>query len=284
MFQLIVSAKESSGFDASAYWQERVGAGADVSVVGHRAMGQVYNGEIYARRIEALESMLQRHVGKPTEALRVLDIGCGSGIYTGFWQARGVHDYTGLDISAGTINHLGEAYPGYRFVHADVSEALPDAIGHGKSFDVITVFDVLYHIVDDQMFRSAIANLGGLLAGGGKLLIMDSLFHKDYQFSDHVIYRSRDRYLAEFRENHLSLADREQLFHFLVPPVTGLRVIDLLFAVAFNLFGRAVRLNDRLAAWAAAKLRRLDRRLRRDNVSLQNGELLVFERKPVVDE
>jgi SAM-dependent methyltransferase len=283
MFQLIVSAKESSGFDASAYWQERVGAGADITVVGHRAMGHAYNGEIYARRIEALESMLQRHVGKPPEALRVLDIGCGSGIYTGFWQARGVRDYTGLDISAGTIDHLGEAYPGYRFVHADVSEALPDAIDDGKSFDVITVFDVLYHIVDDQMFRSAIANLGGLIAGEGKLFIMDSLCHKDYQFSDHVIYRARERYLAEFRENQLSLADSEQLFHFLVPPITGVRIFDLFSSGAFNLFGRAIQLNDRLAAWAAAKLRRLDSRLRERDVSVQNGELLAFARSSAID-
>ncbi len=283
MLQLIVSAKESSGFDASAYWQERVGAGADVAVVGHRAMGLAYNGEIYARRIEALESMLERHVDKPPEQLRVLDIGCGSGIYTGFWQARGVRDYTGLDVSAGTIGHLDEAYPGYHFVHADVSEALPDAIGDGESFDIITVFDVLYHIVDERRFASAISNIAGQLADGGKLFVMDLLCRNDYRLSNHVILRARDSYLAGFRDKQLELVDSELLFHFLVPPITGVRIFDWCSGVAFNLFGRAIQLNDWVAAWAAAKLRRLDTRMRERNVSVRNSELLAFERSPTID-
>ncbi len=280
---MIVLGKDSSEFDASTYWQERVGAGADVTVVGHRAMGQAYNREIYTRRIEALEAMLERHIEKPLGQLRVLDIGCGSGIYTGFWQAKGVVDYTGLDISARTIDYLSEMYSGYQFVHADITKALPAAIADRGPFDVITVFDVLYHIVDTQNFLSAIRNIDRQLADDGKLLIMDFLSRNEYRISDHVVYRARDGYLARFHERHLGLADSEQLFHFLVPPIIGVRIIDLCFAVAFNLFGRGVRLNDRIAAWFAAKLRRLDTRMRRRNVSLQNGELLLFARSSASD-
>jgi SAM-dependent methyltransferase len=274
--------KDSSSFDAGAYWQERVGADADLAVVGHRAMGPVYNGEIYARRIEAMESMLERHVDKPLNQFRVLDIGCGSGFYTGFWQARGVREYVGLDISSRTIDHLTNAYPSYRFVHADITEALPEALSDRGSFDIITVFDVLYHIVDNRRFESAIANIGGLLTEDGRLFIMEFLCRRNYQVSKHVIHRAKDAYLAEFNENHLVLADSELLFHFLVPPLAGIRFVDWFFGGIFKVLGRGLRLNDRLATWAAANLRRLDARMRKRGVSMPNNELLVFARSGVV--
>ena len=274
--------KNSNGFDASAYWQERVGVDADLAVVGHRAMGLAYNSEIYARRIEAMESMLERHVNKPLEQLRVLDIGCGSGFYTGFWQARGVREYVGLDISSRTITQLANAYPEYRFVHADITEALPDTLGNPGSFDIITVFDVLYHIIDNRRVKSAIANIGGLVTEDGRLFIMEFLCRRNYQVAKHVIHRARDAYFAEFRKNHLVLVDSELLFHFLVPPLAGIRFVDWLFGGAFNVFGRGLRLNDRLATWTAARLRRLDARMRERSVSMPNNELLVFARSTAI--
>lgn len=278
-----MSRKHSTTFDASVYWQQRVGAGADIAVVGHRAMGQVYNSEIYTRRIEALDAMLGRLIEKPLERLRVLDIGCGNGIYTGFWQAKGISDYTGLDISGSTIAHLAEIYPSYRFVHADIGAPLPASISDGEPFDVITVFDVLYHIVDRQAYRSAISNIGRLLSYDGKLFVMDFLAKDDYRISDHVLYRARDRYFADFREHALELVETELLFHFLVPPITEWRVIDWCAAAAFNVFGRLIRINDWFAARVAATIRELDTRLRQRKIWLRNGELLVFARSAKIN-
>jgi SAM-dependent methyltransferase len=212
----------------------------------------------------------------------VLDIGCGSGFYTGFWQARGVRDYVGLDISSRTIDRLANAYPEYRFVHADITEVLPETLSDRGSFDVITVFDVLYHIIDKRRFESAIANFGELLTDDGRLFIMEFLCRRNYQVSKHVIHRARDAYFAEFRKNDLALADSQLLFHFLVPPLAGVRFVDWFFGGVFKVFGRGLRLNDRLATWAAAKLRRLDERMRERNVSIPNSELLVIARDAAV--
>lgn len=267
----------SSGFDAGAYWQQRVGADADVATVGHRAMGSAYNAEIYARRIEAFDEMLGRHVDKPLDQARVLDIGCGSGFYTGYWQARGVRDYTGLDISADTISRLSGEYPEYRFVLADIAEQLPDSLGDGQAFDIVTVFDVLYHIVDNDRAQAAIANTAALLDRNGKLFVMDFLCRHDYRVSKHVIYRARNSYLDDFSRNALVLADSELLFQFLVPPIAGIRMVDFVFSGTFALLGRIMQLNERLATWTATGLRRMDCQLRKNGVSLRNGELLVFE-------
>lgn len=266
----------SDAFDAGAYWQERVGAGADLAVVGHRAMGPAYNGEIYARRIDALESMLERHIRKPLSQLRVLDVGCGSGFYTHFWQAKGVRDYIGVDISARTIEHLGGVYPDYDFMRADVTEELPELVVSRGPFDVITIFDVLYHIVDDLRVDAAIENIAALLAPHGRLLIMDQLCKRDYQVSKHVKYRNRDTYLSMFGRRALSLRDSELLFHFLVPPITGVRLVDVVFAAFFKAFGLLLGISDGIAAWFALRLRRLDSKLRARGVRVPNSELLVF--------
>ena len=71
--------KQSAKFDAGAYWRNRVVSGSDLGIVGHRSMGLAYNSQIYERRLEVLNDMLERHVTRPVNDLRILDIGCGSG-------------------------------------------------------------------------------------------------------------------------------------------------------------------------------------------------------------
>jgi hypothetical protein len=107
---------------------------------------------------------------------------------------------------------------------------------------------------------------------------MESLCRRNYQVSKHVIHRARGAYFAEFRKNHLVLADSELLFHSLVPPIAGMRIIDLLLGGLFKVFGCGLRLNGRFASRVAAQLRRLDTRMRERGVSVWNNQLLVFSK------
>lgn len=269
---------DNGAFDAGEYWRKRVISGSDLGIVGHRSMGQVYNGHIYERRLEVLNDMLERHTSKPVKDLRVLDIGCGSGFYTGYWAARGVRDYLGVDISSATIEHLSAAYPDYEFLQADITQSGIPALDRLATFDVVTVFDVFYHIVDDERFSNAVRHIGRLTAPGSRVLVMDQLFPGGYQLSKHVVYRDRDAYLATFNRNTLELADAELLFHYLVPPLSGNRLVDYVAASVFKLVGVVVRLSDRLAHRLAMALRRHDRRLRSRERRVANSEMLVFQR------
>ena len=56
-------------FDAGAYWRNRVVSGSDLGIVGHRSMGPAYNAEIYNRRLEVLNDMLERHLLFPESHL-----------------------------------------------------------------------------------------------------------------------------------------------------------------------------------------------------------------------
>lgn len=268
-------------FDAGAYWQERVVSGADLSVVGHRSMGPVYNTQIYERRIEVLEQMLSRHTSKAIQDLRVLDIGCGSGFYTGYWSARGVRDYVGVDISPATVQHLAEKFPTYEFINRDMTEPDGDGFLVDEPFDVVTVFDVFYHIVDDDRFTRAVDHAAKAIAATGCVLVMDQLCPERYQLSRHVVYRCRADYLATFSARDLELADDELLFHYLVPPLSGSRVVDLSAATVFKAAGFVLRLSGSLAARSAAALRRFDARQRQQGRRVSNSEMLVFKRPGV---
>jgi len=263
-------------FDAGAYWRSRVVSGSDIDIVGHRSMGLAYNAQIYERRLEVLGDMVERHVTKPAEELRVLDIGCGSGFYTGYWAERGVRDYVGADISAATISHLFEQYPDFNFINADVTESELEGLAAQPPFDVITIFDVFYHIVDDERFTNAVRHIGALTAGSGVVLVMDQLHPGRYQLSEHVVYRDRDEYVDLFARSGLELLDNELLFHYLVPPMSGYRLVDLAAAGLFKLAGLIVRMSDRFASWVATRIRRLDNKLRSSERQVSNSEMLAF--------
>ena len=265
-------------FDAGAYWRNRVVSGSDLSIVGHRSMGLAYNAQIYERRLEVLNDMLEQHVTKPVSELRILDIGCGSGFYTGYWAERGVRDYVGVDISASTISHLFEQYPDFNFIHADITEGEPKGLAWQRPFDLVTIFDVFYHIVDDDRFVNAVRHIGALTAGSGVVLVMDQLHSERYQISKHVVYRDRKEYANLFDRSGLELVDDELLFHYLVPPLSGYRLIDFVAAGFFKLAGLILRLSDRLANWIAVRLRRFDNRLRSSGRRVSNSEILVFEK------
>jgi SAM-dependent methyltransferase len=268
-------------FDAAEYWRKRVKSGSDVGTVGHRSMGLAYNTKIYERRVEVLDAMLVKHITKPIEELRILDIGCGSGFYTDYWAERGVSAYVGLDVSEANISHLSGKFQNFCFVNADITKGMSDNLANQAPFDVVTVFDVLYHIVNDERFAMAVRHIGQLTADSGVVFVMDQLHRGRYQLSKHVVYRDRDEYVDLFDSSRLDLADTELLFHYLIPPISGYRPIDITAAALFKLTGLVLRTSDQLASLVASRLQRLDKKLRSSNVKVSNSEMLAFRKHEV---
>lgn len=78
---------------------------------------------------------------------RVLDIGCGTGV----WSRLAKASYLGIDSSASFVAGCRQRFrndPSKEFVHADATSIHPD-----RRFDVAMLISVLHHLDDDGVTR-----------------------------------------------------------------------------------------------------------------------------------
>jgi SAM-dependent methyltransferase len=164
--------------DVSQYWEERLGRGASLENVGFRALGRNFNAWMYrVRRARFLERVHEamRSAGIDAAQARVLDAGCGSGFYVECWKKLGVRSITGFDITKASVTALGARYPDVRFRQVDIgAPVLPDA---PASYDAVSCMDVLFHIVDDDRYASALRNIATMLRPGGLFIFTENCVH-----------------------------------------------------------------------------------------------------------
>jgi 2-polyprenyl-3-methyl-5-hydroxy-6-metoxy-1,4-benzoquinol methylase len=123
--------------------------------------GQVSKASSAARMREAAWRLdrLERHV---EQRGRLLDVGCSAGSFLIAARDRG-WDVRGIDVSPAAVNHAHRAHG------LDVSVATVEASGFARhSFDVVTVFECIEHMLDP---RAALDAAAGLLRDDGVLVI-----------------------------------------------------------------------------------------------------------------
>lgn len=105
---------------------------------------------------------------KPTGA-RVVDIGCGGGIYTRAWHQLGAAVVTGVDFSAPILDSARRSrgeLPGVRFVLGDAAATgLP-----AGSADIVFERALVHHVAD---LAGVIGEARRVLAPGGIYLVQD---------------------------------------------------------------------------------------------------------------
>lgn len=210
-------------YEPAAYWEERLRRRFDLTGVGHGSLGPGYNTRLYRARRRALDRAL-RAVGRDLGGRRVLDIGCGSGFYTEYSLEKGAGDYVGIDITRVSIETLRLRYPDFQFMIGDVSS---ERLIMEAPFDLILAADVLFHIVDDQAFSRALANIAAWLSPGGVLILSDVFPETTLQTAAHCRYRSRDTYRTLLERSSLRISHMEPIFALLQPPPYGVRASPL---------------------------------------------------------
>ncbi len=166
-------------------------------------------------RLAALLRQLQDLNFPLHEKLRVLDVGCGTGILRSQLETATawVIDATDLDYSA-----LRQAKPGRgRTLYYDILEERPELI---EGYDIVLLFDVLEHIEQTQPFIKAL--LSHLKVGGFLLVNVPAL-----QF----LYSRYDEIAGHVRRyNIATLQDELQRFALTVRDIRywGLANIPLL--------------------------------------------------------
>jgi SAM-dependent methyltransferase len=195
-------------YEPASFWQEILSAHPDLRGTGEPGLSLAYNRAMYAIRERVLTHELAR-AGVRVAGARVLDGGSGVGFYVDYYLRHGAA-VTGIELTEAGTQLLRRRYPAARIVQGDLSDT--DA---GTGFDVVNVWDVLYHITDDARWERAVRRLARAVAPGGVLLLTDVLGPWRGPLAAHNVMRAGSRYEAILAEEGVR-AERTVPTHYLL--------------------------------------------------------------------
>jgi 2-polyprenyl-3-methyl-5-hydroxy-6-metoxy-1,4-benzoquinol methylase len=185
-----------SDFNPQSYWETRLEKSFNLHGVGDIGLGVNYNNALYNVRKYAFHKLMQR-MKIDFSNKKVMDIGSGTGFYIERWKELKVKSIKGTDITNVVVNNLSKQFPEASFSQLDIGEKLESP---EPTYDFISAFDVLFHIVDDKRFEQAISNIHGLLNENGCFVISDNFIHGETKRLEHQVSRSYD-YMTKTIEN-----------------------------------------------------------------------------------
>ena len=203
-----------SVYNPQEFWEKRLSENFSFVGIGYACLGEEYNKWLYKARIRVLNEMIRKN-NISCKGKKVLELGVGNGFYVDYWKGLGISDLVGIDITSKSVDELTKRYPEYSFKKDDISS--PDLISDDK-FDIITVFDVLYHVLDEKKFDQIIENIKKVSHKESVVLIMDDFIKKSSKNSFHVKIRTLDRYVKEFEKNGMVKKEVKPLFYFMSKP------------------------------------------------------------------
>lgn len=177
-------------YDAKAFFESWHRATGDLSDAATIAAGKSpLESKYHYNAVEnsIIECLARRALPRP---LTVLDIGTGAGHWIDFYsEVFRAERIVGVEISSPAAGVLREKYhaDGVEIVEGDVS--LPD-FELGERFGIVNAVGVMFHIIDDERWTTAVRNLtkhlqpDGVLVVGGQfgLVTQNVQFHRTDSF------------------------------------------------------------------------------------------------------
>lgn len=202
--------------DPKSYWEKRLASHTGLTGVGYISLGQHYNNWLYKVRQKVfLKLMKSRHIN--FSATDVVDIGSGTGFYIEQWKKLGVKSITGTDITTVAVNRLQEKYPGHQFYQMDIGDSLSST--PQAQYDIVSAFDVLFHIVDDSRFEKAIENIHTLLRPEGLFIFSDNFLHRETSRSAWQASRSLYEIESVLAKTGFTIVQRTPMFVLMNSPI-----------------------------------------------------------------
>jgi len=201
-----------------AYWEDRLGRNWGLEGVGYITYGVPYNRWLYRVR----RRVFLRHIKAlplDFEKTSVLDVGSGTGFWVEMWRSLGVRAITASDFTQVVVERLRQTCTGCPVVRLDIAAPLEEQGISEGAFDVISAFDVLFHITDDERYRSALSNVSRLLATGGYFVFSDNFPQGKTLRTEHQVCRSFEEISSVLRGCGLSLVRRVPMFVLMNAPV-----------------------------------------------------------------
>jgi SAM-dependent methyltransferase len=199
------------GYEPQAYWSDRLEQDFNLKGVGHLEYNETYNRWLYAQKRAALDQAL---AGRPA-GTRALDVGSGVGWVVNYLLGRGFR-VTGCDITEVAVDRLAAEYAAGEFFRLNVgAEPIPR---DDASFDVLTMIDVAYHIVDDELWQQALTEFARVLRPDGQIVVTDGLLATALRQAAHVKKRSIGDWERGAAAAGLRVARTGSLFRWLSRP------------------------------------------------------------------
>ena len=207
--------EQKKNYDPESYWSNRYQT-IDITKSGHIDLPADYNVWLYRCKKDALLNALSK-AGFQLNGSSVMEVATGTGVYVELWKQQGVKRMSGIDISQAATDHLKQRFPDYTFNKYDVSEPGLESIV-GNNFDLVTAIDVLYHVIEDNKFASALKNLAQITKPGGLLVVHERfLQHRERSFS-YIRWRTLQTYIEALNEAGFDVLFRMPTFFFSVRP------------------------------------------------------------------
>ena len=216
------------------YWEKRLSDNYGLHGTGFIGLGKKYNSWMYKVRKHVFLkklSLLNVCYGD----IDVLDIGSGSGFYIGIWNELGVKKIIGCDLTAVSVKNLKASFPNNEFFELDIGA---DVIPITEKFDIVTAFDMLFHIVDDAKYSKAIHNIYSLLKPGGLLIFSENFIHHNPKNNRYQTSRSLNEIEQLIKGCGFNILDRSPMFFFMNAPVDSNSVF---FRKSWRLITKAVQ-------------------------------------------
>lgn len=200
-------------YKPDAYWENRLCERFDLSGVGHISFSEFYNSWIYKAKLRVLKKAFHEN-GINVCDKTVCDIGCGTGFFVDFYSRNNVKELLGIDITQISVENLKRKYPQHHFLTSDISTSTSLSTLN-RRFDIVNIFDVLYHIKDDAGFKKAISNISSLVGPGDFVLITDMYGDRDIDIADHVRCRGTGTYREILQNNDISIISVYPVYYLL---------------------------------------------------------------------
>ena len=266
-------------FTTQDYWERRLRKHFTLEGVGYLRLGRRFNEWMYRIRGDVFDRVAAQEGWRraPDQLPQVVaDIGAGTGFYTDRWLRLGAN-VTGVDLTAVAVEHLASQFPTGRFVQCDIGLPLaaPLAAEAGR-YDVISAFDVLFHIVDDVLYDRALANIATLLKPGGTLVWSDNFVHQPTVRVTHQVSRSLADIAGALDRAGLEIVRRVPMFVLMNYPAD---TTSRLARWAWTAMVAPAMVSDLLGGALGALLYPLERRLVAGRSESASTELMICRRR-----
>ena len=265
----------SEPFATKDYWERRLRDHFSLEGVGYLRLGRRFNEWMYRVRGEVFDRVVD-DLSLPA-ACSVLDVGSGTGFYIERWLRR-TDKVTGVDLTEVAVTNLSATFRQARFVLANIGKPLASPLNQEPgSFDVVSAFDVLFHIVDDQEYALALHNIASLLKPRGLFVWSDNFIHQPTVRVAHQVSRSLDESTAALDAAGFEVVGRVPMFVVMNYPADTTSRLTKWAWTAMMAPAMASDLVGGLLGWL---LFPLERRLVRKGTESPSTELMICRRRP----